>query len=102
MIERVAFLSLHSCPLQQPGQGNAGGMNVYLRDLGAAMAASGIEVVAFTRRSDTPTPEVVEVVPGYRVVHIDAGPAATMPIRDLYGLVGEFAEGTSGMDRPQR
>jgi D-inositol-3-phosphate glycosyltransferase len=94
MIERVAFLSLHSCPLQQPGQGNAGGMNVYLRDLGAAMAASGIEVVAFTRRSDTPTPEVVEVVPGYRVVHIDAGPAATMPIRDLYGLVGEFAEGT--------
>lgn len=94
MIERVAFLSLHSCPLQQPGQGDAGGMNVYLRDLGIAMAESGIEVVAFTRRSDEPTPEVVEVVPGYRVVHIEAGPPVHIPIRDLYGLVGGFAEGT--------
>jgi D-inositol-3-phosphate glycosyltransferase len=94
MIERVAFLSLHSCPLQRPGQGDAGGMNVYLRDLGTAMAESGIEVVAFTRRSDEPTPEVVEVVPGYRVVHITAGPPVQMPIRDLYGLVGDFADST--------
>jgi len=94
MIERVAFLSLHSCPLQRPGHGDAGGMNVYLRDLGTAMAESGIEVVAFTRRSDEPTPDVVEVVPGYRVVHITAGPPIPMPIRDLYGLVGDFADST--------
>jgi D-inositol-3-phosphate glycosyltransferase len=94
MIERVAFLSLHSCPLQRPGQGDAGGMNVYLRDLGTAMAESGIEVVAFTRRADEPTPDVVEVVPGYRVVHITAGPPIPMPIRDLYGLVGDFADST--------
>jgi D-inositol-3-phosphate glycosyltransferase len=69
-------------------------MNVYLRELGVAMAGSGVDVVAFTRRSDRPTPEVVEVVPGYRVVHIDAGPPTTMPIRDMYGLVGDFAEST--------
>lgn len=94
MIERVAFLSLHSCPLQRPGQGDAGGMNVYLRDLGTAMAESGIEVVAFTRRGDEPTPDVVEVVPGYRVVHVTAGPPVPMPIRDLYGLVGDFADST--------
>ncbi len=94
MIERIAFLSLHSCPLQQPGQGDAGGMNVYLRDLGIAMAGAGVDVVAFTRRSDTPTPEVVDVVPGFRVVHIEAGPAEPMPIRDMYRLVGEFADET--------
>ncbi|MCP3993737.1 MAG: glycosyltransferase [bacterium] len=94
MIERVAYVSLHSCPLQQPGSGDAGGMNVYIRELGNAMAKRGIEVVVFTRRSDEPTPEVVEVVPGFRVVHIEAGPAVPLPISDLHGLIGEFVEGT--------
>ncbi len=94
MIQRVAYLSLHSCPLQQPGSGDAGGMNVYILELGRAMAERGISVVVFTRRSDEATPEVVEVVPGFRVVHVQAGPPVPLPIRDLYGLVGEFAEAT--------
>ncbi len=94
MIKRVAYLSLHSCPLQQPGSGDAGGMNVYIRELGMAMAGRGIEVVVFTRRNDEPTPEVVEVVPGFDVVHIDVGPPVHLPISELHGLVGEFAEET--------
>jgi D-inositol-3-phosphate glycosyltransferase len=69
-------------------------MNVYIRELGRAMAERGVEVVVFTRRSDEPTPEVVEVVPGFRVIHIDAGPRAALPIRELPALVGEFAEAT--------
>ena len=94
MIQSVAYLSLHSCPLQQPGIGDAGGMNVYIRELGRAMAENGIDVVVFTRRSDEGTPEVVEVVPGFRVVHIDVGPPAHLPISELPGLVAEFAEST--------
>lgn len=94
MIERVAYLSLHSCPLAQPGSGDAGGMNVYLRELGRAMAERGIDVVMFTRRSDETTADVVEVMPGFRVVHIEAGPRRALPIRHLAGLVGEFAEAT--------
>ena len=94
MIERVAYLSLHSCPLQQPGSGDAGGMNVYILELGRAMAERGIEVVVFTRRSDEETPDVVEVVPGFRVVHIEAGPKVPLQIGDLHGLIGEFAEAT--------
>lgn len=94
MIQRVAYLSLHSCPLMQPGSGDAGGMNVYLRELGRAMAERGVDVVVFTRRSDEETPDIVEVLPGFRVVHIDAGPRRRLPIGDLPGLVGEFAEAT--------
>ena len=94
MIESVAYLSLHSCPLQQPGVGDAGGMNVYIRELGRAMAEQGTEVVVFTRLSDEPTPEVVEVTPGFRVVHIEAGPRRPIPISEMPGLVAEFAEGT--------
>ncbi len=94
MIRRVAYLSLHSCPLLQPGVGDAGGMNVYIKELGRAMAQRGIDVVVFTRRSDEHTPDVVEFIPGFRVVHIDAGPRTRLPIHDLPGLVGEFAEAT--------
>jgi len=94
MIERVAYLSLHSCPLLQPGTGDAGGMNVYIKELGKAMAGRGVDVVVFTRRSDERTPDVVDVVPGFRVVHIEAGPRSYVPVRDLPGLVGEFAEAT--------
>ena len=94
MISRVAYLSLHSCPLIQPGSGDSGGMNVYIRELSRSMAEHGVEVVVFTRRTDDATPEVAEVMPGFRVVHIDAGPRVPLPIQDLPGLVGEFAEAT--------
>jgi D-inositol-3-phosphate glycosyltransferase len=82
--------------LQQPGSGDAGGMNVYIRELGAAMAEHGVDVVVYTRHSDEHTDEVVEVTPGFRVVHIPAGPATRLPVRHLAAYVGEFAEGTVG------
>jgi len=94
MIHSVAYLSLHTCPLQQPGSADAGGMNVYIRELGRAMAESGVEVTVFTRRVDETTPDVVEVVPGFNVVHIEAGPRRRLPTGDLTGLVGAFAEST--------
>jgi len=94
MIDSVAYLSLHSCPLQQPGVGDAGGMNVYIRELGWAMAEHGTDVVVFTRRSDELTPEVVAVAPRFRVVHIEAGPRERLPISEMHDLVAEFAEGT--------
>jgi D-inositol-3-phosphate glycosyltransferase len=94
MINAVAYLSLHSCPLMQPGMGNAGGMNVYIRELARSMAEIGVEVVVFTRRTDEHTPDVVAVSPGFQVVHIEAGPRTPVPMKHLPGLVGEFAEGT--------
>jgi D-inositol-3-phosphate glycosyltransferase len=69
-------------------------MNVYIRELGRAMTERGKDVVVFTRRSDEATPDVVEVIPGFRVVHVEAGPHASLPIGNLTGLVGEFAEAT--------
>jgi D-inositol-3-phosphate glycosyltransferase len=69
-------------------------MNVYIRELGRSMAAHGVEVVVFTRRTDTTTQEVTEVMPGFSVVHIDAGPPVPLQIRQLPQLVGEFAEAT--------
>ncbi|MFO1537298.1 MAG: glycosyltransferase [Actinomycetota bacterium] len=71
---RVAMLSLHTSPLAPLGQGDGGGMNVYVRALGPALAAAGLECDLITRAEHPGTPRVVRIAPGVRVVHLDAGP----------------------------
>lgn len=93
MITRVAYLSMHTCPLVQPGNGDAGGMNVYIHELALAMADRGVEVVVFTRRSDSDTPDIVDVAPGYQVVHVTAGPPTRLAIEEMVPHTAEFAEG---------
>lgn len=91
MIRQVAFLAMHSSPLSQPGTGDAGGMSVYLDELARTMARRGVKTVVFTRRTDPALPDVVEPVPGYRVVHLRAGPPRPMDLPELAPLVGWFA-----------
>jgi len=73
MKRRVAMLMVHSCPLEQAGIGDAGGMNIYVAESAARMAAQGVEVDIFTRRDHLDLPEVVELSPGVNVHHLDAG-----------------------------
>jgi D-inositol-3-phosphate glycosyltransferase len=73
MKRRVAMLMVHSCPLEQAGIGDAGGMNIYVAESAARMVAQGVEVDIFTRRDHLDLPEVVELSPGVNVHHLDAG-----------------------------
>ena len=73
MQRRVAMLMVHTCPLEQAGIGDAGGMNIYVAESAARMAAQGVEVDIFTRRDHLDLPEVVELSPGVNVHHLDAG-----------------------------
>ena len=91
-MRRLAVLSLHTSPLAQPGQGDSGGMNVYVRELVSALAQAGVGADVFVRRWDHDTPEVVDVEPGFRVVHVDAGPVE-LPKEELPRVVDEFADG---------
>lgn len=91
MIERVAYVSMHTSPLQLPGSGDVGGMTVYLDMLSRTMAKRGVDVTVFTRRTNSDHPEVVEVVPGYRVVSLDAGPVEQLPMASLMSLARPFA-----------
>jgi D-inositol-3-phosphate glycosyltransferase len=93
MISSVAYLSMHTSPLLQPGSGYAGGMNVYIHELACTMAGRGIDVVVFTRRTSPDEPEVVEVTDGYRVVHLTAGPEAHIEMASMAAHVADFAEG---------
>jgi len=71
---RVATLSVHTSPLDQPGAGDAGGMNVYIVEVSRRLAARGIAVDVFTRATSSDLPPVVEMSPGVTVRHVSAGP----------------------------
>ncbi|MDP1819844.1 MAG: glycosyltransferase [Acidimicrobiales bacterium] len=90
-MRRLAVLSLHTSPLAQPGQGDSGGMNVYVRELVSALAQAGVQADVFTRRVDD-APEIVEVEPGFRVIHVEAG-STVLAKEQLLDVVDEFADG---------
>src|ERR1700677_1613781 len=92
-MRRLAVLSLHTSPLAQPGTGDGGGMNVYVRELTAALARSGAACDVFTRAWSPDLPSVVEVEPGLRVHHVPAGPLTTLPKEALPAVVDEFTQG---------
>jgi D-inositol-3-phosphate glycosyltransferase len=87
----VAVLSMHTSPLTQPGAGDGGGMNVYVRELVGSLAQAGLSSTVYVRRWRDDLPDVVEVEPGFRVVHIEAGPVG-LAKEELPSVVDEFAD----------
>lgn len=80
---RVAVLSVHTSPLEQPGTGDAGGMNVYVVETSKRLAALGVQVEVFTRATSSDLPPVVELAPGVTVRHVTAGPFEGLSKEDL-------------------
>lgn len=91
-VQRLAVLSFHTSPLVQPGMGDSGGMNVYVRELVASLAQAGIDCTVYTRAWAPDLPEVVDIEPGFRVVHVPAGPPG-MPKEGLPSVIEEFTDG---------
>ena len=77
------MLSTHTSPLEQPGTGDAGGMNVYVLELSRRLAEAGIEVDIFTRATSSSLPPVVEAADGVVVRHVAAGPYERLTKEDL-------------------
>lgn len=87
----VAVLSLHTSPLTQPGAGDSGGMNVYVRELVGSLAQAGVACNVYVRRWNADLPDVVDVEPGFRVVHVPAGPLE-LTKEELPGIVDQYAD----------
>ncbi|MFI9382824.1 D-inositol-3-phosphate glycosyltransferase [Kutzneria sp. NPDC052558] len=90
---RVAVLSVHTSPLEQPGTGDAGGMNVYIAQTAKRMADRGIAVEVFTRATSSDLPPVAELAPGVTVRHIGAGPFEGLAKDELPGQLCAFTAG---------
>jgi len=88
------MLSAHTSPLEQPGNGDAGGMNVYVLELSRQLAARGIEVEIFTRATSRHQPTVVDVATdaqgSIRVHHVAAGPFEGLEKNDLPSQLCSF------------
>jgi D-inositol-3-phosphate glycosyltransferase len=83
--KRVALFSIHTSPLDQPGTGDAGGMNVYVLESAKQLAAAGVEVEIFTRATRSDADPIVEAAPGILVRHVTAGPFEGLRKEDLPG-----------------
>lgn len=90
----VAMLSMHTSPLAQPGEGDSGGMNVYVRELAASLAQAGVPTSVYVRTWQAGLPKRISVEPGFEVVHIDAG-RPDLAKEDLPGVIDAFADGVA-------
>ncbi|HET8850961.1 MAG TPA: glycosyltransferase, partial [Ktedonobacteraceae bacterium] len=89
----VAMLSIHTSPLDSPGRTrDAGGMNVYIRELARELGRRHTRVDIFTRWTNEQQPRIVQLDPYVRVIHIKAGPLAPIAKSDLYEYLPIFAQ----------
>ena len=90
---RVAMLSVHTSPLDPPGGGDAGGMNVYIVETAKRLAQRGVEVEIFTRATSSEHPPIVPLDAGVHVRHVTAGPFEGLAKGDLPAQLCAFTAG---------
>jgi D-inositol-3-phosphate glycosyltransferase len=98
-VASVALLSVHSSPIAPLGRSDAGGMNLYVRRLAEELAALGVQVDMFTRRTESRLPTVVELGPRTRLVHLDAGLPQLQPKSRLPLLIPAMSRGVNAFAR---
>ena len=100
MIERVAMLSVHTCPLATLGGKETGGMNVYVRDLSRELGERGIAVDCFTRSQNPNIPRISSRLgPNCRVIHLPAGPEMPYDKNRIIDHLPQFVRGARDLAR---
>lgn len=93
-LQRIALLTVHTCPLATLGGKETGGMNVYVRELARQLGRRGLGVDVFTRSQDERIKRISTRLGGdVRVIHLPAGPERPYPKNDIYHHLPEFVEG---------
>ncbi|MEC4814575.1 MAG: glycosyltransferase [Scytonema sp. PMC 1069.18] len=87
---RIALISVDGDPAAEIGQEEAGGQNVYVRQVGYALAEQGWLVDMFTRRSSSEQAAIVQHQPNCRTIRLKAGPAEFMSRDNLFDYLPEF------------
>jgi D-inositol-3-phosphate glycosyltransferase len=91
-LRRVAAISVHTSPLATLGGKDAGGMNVYVRELSCHTSELGLPVDIFVRRTDPNAPEIDHICENVNLINITAGPAAPIDKNEIFAYLPEFAE----------
>jgi glycosyltransferase involved in cell wall biosynthesis len=89
---QIAFISVHGDPSVEIGKEEAGGQNIYVRQVGEALAQQGWQIDMFTRQTEPEQDRIIEHVPGCRTIHLAAGPASFVHRSELFEYLPEFVE----------
>jgi D-inositol-3-phosphate glycosyltransferase len=89
----AAMLSVHTSPIDQPGTGDSGGMNVYIRSVATRLEERGIDIDLFTRCRGGVDHETKHLTKHAHVVSIKAGPCEPIPKAVLPRYLPEFLGG---------
>ncbi|MBS7564692.1 glycosyltransferase family 1 protein [Mucilaginibacter sp. Bleaf8] len=89
---RIAFISEHASPLATLGGVDTGGQNVYVAQVVQFLAKIGYLVDVFTRWEDAAMPQVINWLPGVRVVHVKAGPVSIISKEEILEFMPEFTQ----------
>ncbi len=92
-LQRVALLSVHTCPLATLGGKETGGMNVYVRELAREFGRRGLAVDVFTRSQNPAIPRVSTSLSSageVRVIHLPAGPERPYNKNEIYHHLPQF------------
>nr|WP_240393914.1 D-inositol-3-phosphate glycosyltransferase [Corynebacterium lactis] len=95
------MISMHTSPLEQPGIGDAGGMNVYVLRTCEELARRGVKVDVFTRATRSSDGQIVQVGENFRVINIVAGPYEGLEKSELPTQMTAFAGGVLEFTREQ-
>ena len=87
--QRIAFVSVHGCPLARLGSKDTGGMSVYVHQLALSLGRLGFQVDIYTRVHDSHDSQTVDLGENARVIHVPAGPAGA-PKEDLFHYLPRF------------
>lgn len=90
--QHIALISVHGDPAIDIGKEEAGGQNVYVRQVGEALADLGWNVDLFTRCTNVSDSKVVQHSTRCRTIRLTAGPEDFIPRDDIFDHLPEFVE----------
>ena len=90
--QRIALISVHGDPAIEIGKEEAGGQNVYVRQVGEALAKLGWQVDMFTRKVSTTQASIVKHGANCRTIRLIAGPEEFVPRDNIFAYLPEFVQ----------
>ena len=90
--QHIALISVHGDPAIEIGKEEAGGQNVYVRQVGEALAHQGWHVDMFTRKASAEQANIVEHGPRCRTIRLIAGPEEFVPRDEIFGYASTFVD----------
>ncbi|MFN6180644.1 MAG: glycosyltransferase family 4 protein [Dolichospermum sp.] len=90
--KHIALISVHGDPAIEIGREEAGGQNVYVRQVGEALALLGWQVDMFSRRVSADQETIVEHSSNCRTIRLTAGPVEFVSRDHGFQYLPEFVD----------